>query len=295
MLELRQLRYFATVAELGSLSRAAEALHMTQPSLSRQLTSLERSLGHQLLRRGPRGTALTPAGEALNAEMVGLLRQIERIPEVLDAAVAAALLLNLGVPPGVPYDWFEAFTSQVRKQVNFSVYEGSSDEQLRMLSDGVIDVALVHHKPEAWPSRMILSQALGCVFVSDRPISTTDQLRFTQLDGLRILAQSRPEEQIQLRSVERLRGARINWMFRPYSHHGLLLARTSGADAVLATRDTAGKDFAGLPWIPLAHDEPVSSLSTWAVWREEHRHLTLCLRAMEVAARLHHVSPVSAS
>lgn len=294
MLELRQLRYLAIVAELGSVSRAAEALHMTQPSLSRQLTSLERSLGHRLLKRGPRGTTLTPAGEALNAEMVGLLRQVERIPEVLEAAAAAALLLNLGVPPGVPYDWFEAFTSDVREQVSFSVYEGSSDEQLRMLADGVIDVALVHYEPEAWPSRKILSQALGCVFVSSRPETTTRPLRFTQLDGLRILAQSRPEEQIRLRSVERLLGAKVDWMFRTYSHHGLLLARTSGADAVLATRDTAEKDFAGLPWIPLASDEPVSSLTTWAVWREEHRHLTLCLRAMEKAARPYDASPVSA-
>ncbi|RHW29170.1 LysR family transcriptional regulator [Nocardioides immobilis] len=291
MLELRQLRYFTTVAELGSLSRAAEVLHMTQPSLSRQLTSLERSLGHQLLRRGPRGTALTPAGEALNAEMVGLLRHVERIPEVLDAAEAAALLLNLGVPPGVPYDWFKDFTSQVQEQVSFSVYEGSSDEQLRMLADGVIDVALVHYEPDALPSRRILSQSLGCVFVNRRRMPATDNLRFTQLDGLRILAQSRPEEQIRLRSVERLRGAKVKWMFRTYSHHGLLLATTSGADAVLATRNTAEKDFAGLPWLPLETREPVSSLSTWAVWREEHRHLDLCLRAMETAAQRNRVSP----
>lgn len=290
MLELRQLRYFATVAELGSLSRAAEALHMTQPSLSRQLTSLERSLGHQLLSRGPRGTALTPAGKALNAEMVRLLSHVERIPEVLDAAETAALLLNLGVPPGVPYDWFRDFTSEVQDRISFSVYEGSSDEQLRMLSDGTIDVALVHHEPEALPTRRMLSQELGCVFVSEDTMPSTARLRFTQLNGLRVLAQSRPEEQVRLRSVERSLGASVNWMFRPYSHHGLLLATTSGAHAVLATRNTAEKDFVGLPWLPLESDEPVNSLSTWVVWKEKHRHLDLCIQVMERAAHRHGVS-----
>src|SRR6201999_3271400 len=53
--DLRQLRYFVTIAEAGSLTAAAARLHVAQQSLSEQLRLVERRLGAQLLRRGPRG------------------------------------------------------------------------------------------------------------------------------------------------------------------------------------------------------------------------------------------------
>ncbi|HEY2124069.1 MAG TPA: LysR family transcriptional regulator, partial [Chthoniobacterales bacterium] len=64
-MELRHLRYFVAVAEAGSLTVAAEQkLHMSQPSLSRQIRELEDEVGAQLLSRSPRGIELTPAGRA---------------------------------------------------------------------------------------------------------------------------------------------------------------------------------------------------------------------------------------
>ncbi|WP_263997894.1 LysR family transcriptional regulator [Mycobacterium yunnanensis] len=63
-LELRVVRYFVAVAEHGHFGRAAAALHITQPSLSRQIRGLERQLGTTLLLRTPRGSQLTDAGRA---------------------------------------------------------------------------------------------------------------------------------------------------------------------------------------------------------------------------------------
>jgi LysR family transcriptional regulator, hca operon transcriptional activator len=64
-MELRHLRYFAAVAEAGSLTVAAERkLHTSQPSLSRQIRDLEDEVGAQLLTRTARGIDLTPAGRA---------------------------------------------------------------------------------------------------------------------------------------------------------------------------------------------------------------------------------------
>src|ERR1700730_10456846 len=60
-MELRHLRYFVAVAEAGSLTVAAERLHTSQPSLSRQIRDLEDEVGAQLLTRGARGIELTPA------------------------------------------------------------------------------------------------------------------------------------------------------------------------------------------------------------------------------------------
>jgi DNA-binding transcriptional LysR family regulator len=61
-LELRHLRYFVSIAELGSISRAAEKLFVAQPALSLQMRQLEEEIGARLRERLPRGVRLTAAG-----------------------------------------------------------------------------------------------------------------------------------------------------------------------------------------------------------------------------------------
>lgn len=73
-LDLRLVRYFTAVAEHRHFGRAAEALHVTQPSLSRQIRRLEQQLGARLLDRTPRGTVLTGAGEVFLPRARALLR-----------------------------------------------------------------------------------------------------------------------------------------------------------------------------------------------------------------------------
>jgi DNA-binding transcriptional LysR family regulator len=87
MADIRQLRYFAAVAERGSLSGAAVDLHLSQSSLSESLRKLETELGVDLLDRSPRGVAPTVAGEALLTEARAA---IERFDAALEAARNAA-------------------------------------------------------------------------------------------------------------------------------------------------------------------------------------------------------------
>jgi DNA-binding transcriptional LysR family regulator len=82
-IELRQLRYFAAVAEYLSFCRAAKALHVSQPPLSRQVRSLEHSIGALLLIRSRTGVSLTPAGAAFLGEVRSFLGG-------LDSAIATA-------------------------------------------------------------------------------------------------------------------------------------------------------------------------------------------------------------
>lgn len=94
--ELRRLRYFVKVAELGSLTRAAEALHIAQPALSQHMRSLENELGIKVLARGPRGVALTDAGQRLlheaSALLAGLKAMNERVRDETRAPVGEVVI-----------------------------------------------------------------------------------------------------------------------------------------------------------------------------------------------------------
>jgi LysR family transcriptional regulator, benzoate and cis,cis-muconate-responsive activator of ben and cat genes len=78
-MELRTLRYFVQVAEVGTVSAAAEALHVTQPGLSRQLRQLERQLGTELFDRTGGRLTLSPAGRALLPRAQQVLAEAERL------------------------------------------------------------------------------------------------------------------------------------------------------------------------------------------------------------------------
>lgn len=82
-MQLRHLRYFVGIVEAGSISRAAEALHVAQPALSLQLGELERKLGVTLFTRSTRGVQPTPAGKALYREAQQILRQTARLSAVI--------------------------------------------------------------------------------------------------------------------------------------------------------------------------------------------------------------------
>ena len=82
-MELRQLRTFRAVSELGSLSKASDRLRIAQPALSRQIKLLEHELRTQLFVRTGRGMTLTVAGQMLFDRTAGLLRQLEQVKDDL--------------------------------------------------------------------------------------------------------------------------------------------------------------------------------------------------------------------
>ncbi|MBQ1766158.1 MAG: LysR family transcriptional regulator, partial [Aquincola sp.] len=82
-MDLRQLKYFVRIVELGGLSAAAQSLHVAQPSLSQHVANLEAELGLPLLERGARGARPTPAGRRLYEQAKALLRQAGDIPALV--------------------------------------------------------------------------------------------------------------------------------------------------------------------------------------------------------------------
>jgi DNA-binding transcriptional LysR family regulator len=123
-MRLRQLEYFVAIAEHGSITSAASALYVAQPSLSTQLTALEKEIGGPLLDRLPRGVRLTPAGREFLIEARATLaaadRARRRTRSVLDATsgefdLATVLSIAAGVlPPAIARWQIKAPAAQVR-------------------------------------------------------------------------------------------------------------------------------------------------------------------------------------
>ncbi|MDI4649998.1 LysR family transcriptional regulator [Cohnella hashimotonis] len=96
-MDVRQLRYFLTVAEEGQITSAAKKLHMEQPPLSRQMRLIEEELGVALFDRSGRRLRLTPAGERLRERSAGLLRQLEEtVAEVRELDEGVRGVLSVG-------------------------------------------------------------------------------------------------------------------------------------------------------------------------------------------------------
>src|SRR6202171_2661341 len=85
-MDLKQLRTFRAVAELGSLSKAADRLRAAQPALSRHIKLLEHELRVELFIRNGRGMLLTSAGRILLDRTTGLVRQIEQVRDDIQSA-----------------------------------------------------------------------------------------------------------------------------------------------------------------------------------------------------------------
>ena len=100
-MEIRVLRYFLAVAQEGNITRAAESLHIAQPSLSKQLMELEQELGKQLLIRGKRHITLTEEGVLLRkrAEEILVRKNLDRREYELAQARLKRALVRTSIHP----------------------------------------------------------------------------------------------------------------------------------------------------------------------------------------------------
>src|SRR5512145_2691290 len=146
-MELRHLRYFVAVAEALSFARAARALNLSQPPLSRQIRALEEELGTALFARTKRSVALTPAGAALLPDARRLLREADALRVgARKHALGEVGTLALGFIGMAAYnvlpDLLPAF-HRAHPGVRLALREATSDVLLAALRQGEIDAGVV--------------------------------------------------------------------------------------------------------------------------------------------------------
>ena len=146
-MDLRQLRYFVGIVQAGSLSRAADQLHVAQSAISHHLASLESELEKQLVTRGPKGILLTEAGNVLYRHAEAILRHVELAK--LDATSALnepAGRVSIGLPvawtPLVGYELF-ARMRKAHPQILLYLTDGNSSLLRERLINGRLDIAVL--------------------------------------------------------------------------------------------------------------------------------------------------------
>lgn len=286
-LELRLLSYFNAVAEFGSISRAAAALHLTQPTLSRQLAQLEVTVGFQLFLRTARGAVLTPAGEALRAHAEVLAAQVARIPEVLRESSREKHVVTIGLPSGMPDEWFLTFRSELAARaphVALSLHDMNTPGQRTMLSNQSLDVGLMHSEPPELPSQWMFRQPLGFALREAHAAIARSSLSFEDMDGQTVLAQSSSSERTRLKTQTLQHGASIEWRFRSFATHSRFIADAAGADAVLLTQATAARSFPDWEWRPIVAAEGALHLHSWAAWWDKDSPVVTAVREAMAAA-----------
>ncbi|MYX30175.1 LysR family transcriptional regulator [Streptomyces sp. SID8381] len=146
-MQFQQLQYFVAVAETRHFTRAAELVHVAQPSLSQQIKALERELGADLFLRARGNITLTDAGEALLPLARRILADADTARhEVLELAQLRRGRVRLGATPsvctGLLPDVLRAFHDRY-PGVHLLVEESGSHDLVRHLARGALDLALV--------------------------------------------------------------------------------------------------------------------------------------------------------
>lgn len=143
-MESRLLEYFLRVAEMGSINRAASALHLSQPALSRHIAALEHEMGTALFTRTQGGVHLTEPGRVLADRARPLLRQFASLRE--EVGESAAGQLTIGVPPS----WRQVFTATFLRELmrdhpdlKLRVHEAVSHALRDLLLGGSLDLCLI--------------------------------------------------------------------------------------------------------------------------------------------------------
>ena len=165
-MDIRQLLYFTTIAEEGSISAAAKKLHLSQPPLSYQMKLLEEELHLPLIERNARGIALTEAGRVLYKRAQGILELSELTrKEMLAMASGFTGTLHIGTVSSSGASllgWRIPAFHQKYPQIGFAIHEGNTFELMEMLESGLIELAIVRTP--------FHSDQLNCLYLSPEPM-----------------------------------------------------------------------------------------------------------------------------
>ncbi len=182
-LEVRHLRLVSAIAEEGTMTRAAQRLHLTQSALSHQLRDAEERLGTKLFLRTKRKMIPTPPGEWLLESARRLLAELERTESAIRRAAAGEEgVLRLATECYTCYHWLPSRLARFRQKfpkVELSILAEATRNPLPFLKEGLLDVALVYNlvPDKRLAYRSLFEDEMVGIFRPDHPLARRAFLR----------------------------------------------------------------------------------------------------------------------
>jgi DNA-binding transcriptional LysR family regulator len=187
--DMRKVRYFVAVAERLHFGRAAEALHIAQPVLSRQIKALEDELKVQLFVRDRRATELTRAGEQLLADARPLLASADALRRRVGRAARGPDTFTVGFMPGLIVTPAVRALVARHPELTVDVVRTTWSDQTDVIHDGRADVSYVRLPidPSGLQIRPLLSEPRVAVLPADHRLAGKDSIKIADLAGEHLL------------------------------------------------------------------------------------------------------------
>lgn len=182
-MELRVLQYFLAVTREESISGAAESLHLSQPTLSRQLKDLEDELGKRLFIRGNRKITLTEEGMILRKraeEVIDLITKTEHEISTTDDVITGDVYIGAGETDAVRY--LARAARELQKEypdVHYHISSGDTTDVLERLDKGLIDFGLLFGTVDTSKYEYLsfpVSDSYGILMRKDSPLAEKDRI-----------------------------------------------------------------------------------------------------------------------
>ncbi len=268
-MELRILKYFLTVAREENITRAAALLHVTQPTLSRQLMQLEEELGVKLFYRSNHRIMLTDEGLLLKHRAQELTELAERtVREVShrDGALMGEIAIGCGETQNMTVlaQAMQSFRSNY-PLVRFNIYTAIADDIKERIENGLLDVGLLTEPVDVSKYefiRMPCREEWGVLVRSDSPLAAKKAVTPEDLYGVPLITVRREQVQNEV----------VSWFGRHYDKmefaavytlilNAAIMAR-AGVGAVLCMNIESSL-FDGLTFVPLTPPLKTGAVLAW--------------------------------
>lgn len=206
-MDFRQLEYFISIFEEGSISKAADKMFISQQGLSKAILALEKELDCRLYERGPKGAVLTEAGDALLLHAYQLLEAKSRmIKDMLAFQEHEKLTIDMviGARFSLPGGFFKMFHKN-HPHMELDISEHKNETCIYNLEHGKSDLAIVvqPERKKGYVYELMKREALTIVMPEDHALSGKQEIRLTDLNGERIAYHNGNSSEIFMEQCER--------------------------------------------------------------------------------------------
>lgn len=206
-MEIRVLRYFLTVAREENITKASEVLHITQPTLSRQLSQMEEEIGVKLFERGSRKIKLTNEGVLLRRRAEEILQLVDKTERELveqDEQVEGKISIGCGETASVQLlpKLFDSFRKKYPR-VTFDIFTATADLVKEQMDKGLLDVGLLLEPVDMEKYdfvRLNVREKWVVLMRSDDPLSRKESVTAKDLSELPLILPRRMNVQSELAS-----------------------------------------------------------------------------------------------